>query len=81
MPMATLVWIFAQFNDERRRRVLSDESLLSEWRGPLIALAVGGFVVGVLGHLFQSKAMVVIGIAMVFMALLIFPVALYVRGV
>ena len=81
MPMATLVWIFAQFDDERRRRVLNDESLLSEWRGPLIALAVGGFVIGVLGHLFQSKTMVVIGIAMVFMALLIFPVALYVRGV
>jgi hypothetical protein len=65
---------------ENERRVLEDERLLSEWRGPLIALAVGGFVLGVIGHLIQSKAAVVAGILMVFLALLIFPVGLYIRG-
>jgi len=78
--MAALMMFLAQFNDERRKRVLGDERLLSEWRGPLIALAVGGFVIGVIGHLIQSKSTVVVGIAMVFMALLIFPIVLYVRG-
>lgn len=81
--MSVLAWlpVLAQFNDERSRRVLGDERLLSEWRGPLIALAVGGFIVGVVGHLFQSKGTVIAGILMVFVALLIFPILLYVRGV
>jgi hypothetical protein len=79
--MVALMMFLAQFDDERRRRVLGDERLLSEWRGPLIALAVGGFIVGVIGHLVQSKGTVVAGILMVFVALLIFPIALYVRGV
>jgi hypothetical protein len=79
--MVALMMFLAQFDDERRRRVLGDERLLSEWRGPLIALAVGGFIVGVIGHLVQSKGMVVTGILLVFVALLIFPIALYVRGV
>ena len=81
--MSVLAWlpVLAQFNNERSRRVLGDERLLSEWRGPLIALAVGGFIVGVIGHLIQSKGTVVAGILMVFVALLIFPILLYVRGV
>ena len=81
MPMATLMMILAQFDDERRKRVLNDERLLSEWRGPLIALAVGGFVLAVIGHLIQSKTAIVAGILLVCVALIVFPVLLYARGV
>jgi hypothetical protein len=56
------------------------ERLFSDWRTPLIALAVGGFIVGVIGHLIQSRTAIITGIALVFMAVLIFPIALYVRG-
>ena len=60
--------------------VLDKERLFSDWRWPLIALAGAGFILGVLGHLFSSRTAVITGIAMVFMAVLIFPVALYIRG-
>jgi ABC-type transport system involved in cytochrome bd biosynthesis fused ATPase/permease subunit len=56
------------------------ERLFEDWRWPLIALAVGGFVLGVLGHLFSSRTAIITGIMLVFMAVLIFPVALYIRG-
>ena len=60
--------------------VLDKERLFEDWRAPLIALAVGGFVLGVIGHLVSSRVAIITGIALVFMAVLIFPVALYVRG-
>jgi hypothetical protein len=60
--------------------VLDKEHLFSDWRTPLIALAVGGFILGVIGHLVSSKTAIVTGILFVFMAVLIFPVLLYVRG-
>ena len=60
--------------------VLDKERLFEDWRAPLIALAVGGFVLGVIGHLVSSRIAIITGIALVFMAVLIFPVALYVRG-
>ncbi len=56
------------------------ERLFEDWRAPLIALAVGGFVLGVMGHLFQAKTMIVTGILMVFMAVVGFPIVLYLRG-
>ena len=62
-------------------RVIDMEKLFADWRWPLIALAVGGFVLGVIGHLVSSRVMIITGIMLVFMAVLIFPVALYVRGV
>jgi hypothetical protein len=34
------------------------ERLFEDWRAPLIALAVGGFILGVLGHLFRAKTMI-----------------------
>ena len=46
----------------------------------MIMLAVGGFILGVIGHLVQSKTVVVTGIVLVFAALVAFPVVLYVRG-
>jgi hypothetical protein len=60
--------------------VLDKERLFSDWRWPLIALAVGGFILGVVGHLVSSRTAIITGIALVFMAVLIFPVALYLRG-
>ncbi len=60
--------------------VLDKERLFDNWRAPLIALAIGGFALGVIGHLFQSRTMIVTGILLVFLAVLIFPIVLYVRG-
>ena len=77
MSMLALI-TFALLDDEKH--VLDKERLLDQWRGPLIALAVGGFVIAVLGHLFQSKLVVVTGIVMISAAFVIFPVLLYVRG-
>ena len=56
------------------------ERLFEDWRAPLIALAVGGFVLGVLGHLFKAKTMIVTGILLVFLAVVGFPIVLYLRG-
>ena len=71
--MTMLVLILASVSDKER--------LFSDWRWPLIALAVGGFILAVLGHLTSSRTAIITGIALVFMAVLIFPIALYVRGV
>ena len=56
------------------------ERLFEDWRAPLIALAVGGFVLGVLGHLFRVKTMIVTGILLVFLAVVGFPIVLCLRG-
>jgi hypothetical protein len=65
---------------DRETHVRDVEQLFSSYRGPLIALAVGGFIVGVVGHLVQSRTAIITGILMVFAALLIFPIVLWVRG-
>ena len=56
------------------------ERLFEDYRAPLIAVAVAGFVLGVMGHLFRVKTMIVLGIALVFMALVAFPIVLYVQA-
>ena len=43
---------------------------------PFIALMVGGFAVGIFGYLYGSRFIVGIGVAMVFLATLILPLAL-----
>ena len=48
--------------------------------GPFIALGVVGFVAAVLGHIYQSKTVVIAGIVMVFAAVLILPLGLYLAG-
>ena len=70
--------VLAQFSN--RDHALDLEKLFSDYRGPLIALAVGGFIIGVIGHLIQSKTAIISGILMVFVALVAFPIVLYVRG-
>jgi hypothetical protein len=60
--------------------VLDKEHFFKSWDTPLLALAFVGFVTGVLGHLVQSRTVVACGIAMVFVAVLLFPIFLYGRG-
>jgi hypothetical protein len=43
---------------------------------PFIALMLGGFAVGVFGHLYGSRLIVGIGVAMIFLATLLIPLAL-----
>jgi cytochrome c oxidase subunit IV len=70
--------VLAQFSN--RDHTLDLERLFSDYRGPLIAFAVAGFIVAVIGHLVQSRNAIVTGILMVFVALVAFPIVLYVRG-
>jgi hypothetical protein len=42
---------------------------------PYLTLMVIGFVVGTVGHLYRSKLVVGIGIAMIFLATLLLPLA------
>jgi hypothetical protein len=44
---------------------------------PFIALMALGFVVGVTGHVYRSRPLVVSGIGMIFVATLLLPLALY----
>jgi uncharacterized membrane protein YjjB (DUF3815 family) len=48
--------------------------------GPFIALGVVGFVAAVLGHIYQSKTVIVAGLVMICAAVLILPVGLYLAG-
>jgi uncharacterized membrane protein YjjB (DUF3815 family) len=48
--------------------------------GPFIALGVVGFVAAVLGHIYNSKMVVIAGIVMVFAAVLVLPLLLYLSG-
>ena len=77
MPVLVLA-VLAQFSN--RDHTLSLERLFSDYRAPLIGLAIIGFILGVIGHLVQSKPVIVTGILMVFVALVAFPVVLYLRG-
>ena len=43
-----------------------------------IALMVAGFVIGVFGHLFRSRWVVAVGVIMIFLATLLFPLAVQV---
>ena len=43
---------------------------------PFIALMIGGFAVGTFGYLYGSKFIVGIGVAMIFLATLLIPLAL-----
>ena len=51
-------------------------ALLPESIGPYVALMIAGFVVAVLGHATHSRWLVAVGIIMVMLATLLFPLAL-----
>ena len=44
---------------------------------PFIGLMALGFLVGVTGHVYRSRPLVVSGIGMIFVATLLLPLALY----
>jgi hypothetical protein len=55
---------------------LSLASVLPHEFGPYVGLVLAGFVVGILGHLSTSRWLVVIGIGMIVLGALLFPLAL-----
>ena len=44
---------------------------------PFVVLMTVGFVVGVTGHVYRSRALVATGIGLIFIATLLLPLALY----
>jgi len=55
---------------------LSAGAFLPESIGPYIALMGIGFAVAILGHLSRSRWLVAVGVIMIFLATLLFPLAL-----
>ena len=55
---------------------LSQGAFLPESIGPYIALMGVGFAVAILGHLSRSRWLVAVGVIMIFLATLLFPLAL-----
>jgi hypothetical protein len=47
---------------------------------PFIALMALGFLVGVTGHIYRSRALIATGIGLIFIATLLLPLALYAHG-
>ena len=45
--------------------------------GSFIALMVLGFIVGAIGHLYESKTMIATGIGLIFLATLGLPLGIY----
>ena len=43
--------------------------------GPYIALMLAGFAIGILGHVFRARWMVIAGVALIFLGALLFPLA------
>lgn len=56
--------------------VLSLATVLPHSFGPYVGLVLAGFVVGIAGHLSSSRWLVVIGIGMIVLGALLFPLAL-----
>jgi hypothetical protein len=47
--------------------------LLSQRPGPYIALMLAGFAIGILGHLFKARVLVIAGVILIFLGALLFP--------
>ena len=60
--------------------VLRAAAVLPDDDTPYLVLMVAGFIVGVLGHVFRVRLMVAVGIAMIFLATLLLPIALNLFG-
>jgi sulfite exporter TauE/SafE len=58
--------------------LLEPAAVLPEGIGPYIALMAVGFLVGAYGHLMRSRWVVAIGVIMIFLATLLFPLAIHV---
>jgi hypothetical protein len=55
---------------------LPQASVLPDRIEPYVAMMGLGFLVGAFGHLARSRWLVVIGIALIFLATLLFPIAI-----
>jgi hypothetical protein len=60
--------------------VLRTAAALPDEDTPYLVLMVAGFAVGILGHVFRVRLMVAVGIAMIFLATLLLPIALNLFG-
>jgi len=58
--------------------VLEPAAIFPEGINPYIALMAIGFAIAVVGHLFRSRWAVAIGVIMIFLAVLVFPLAIQV---
>ena len=45
---------------------------------PFVAMMLVGFVVGVAGHVVRSRALIIVGIGLIFLATFLLPFAVYV---
>ena len=59
-----------------RMSLLSAGALLPESIGPYVGLRLAGFAVAILGHLAGSRWLVAVGLIMILLATLLFPLAL-----
>jgi hypothetical protein len=50
-------------------------ALLAQSPGPYIALLLAGFAVGIVGHLFKVRTLVIAGIALIVIGALLLPIA------
>jgi hypothetical protein len=50
-------------------------AILPEDETPYLLLMVGGFVVGIVGHVFRARWIVALGILMIFLATFLLPIA------
>jgi hypothetical protein len=50
-------------------------ALLPRSPTPYVALMLAGFAIGILGHVFRARWLVVAGIALIFLGALLFPLA------
>ena len=55
---------------------LSAGAVLPESIGPYVTLMAVGFAVGIAGHLFRARWLVAVGVIMILLATLLFPLAL-----
>ena len=51
-------------------------ALLPESIGPYLGLMIAGFLIGAIGHAARLRWMVALGVIMIFLAALLFPLAL-----
>jgi cyanate permease len=58
--------------------LLEPAAVLPEGIRPYLILMVIGFLVGTFGHLMRSRWVVAIGVIMIFLATLLFPLAIHV---
>ncbi|HEU0023544.1 MAG TPA: hypothetical protein VFQ12_02860 [Thermoleophilaceae bacterium] len=72
--MAATLLVIAQFLDPGRGPEQRGDFRVSPTI--FLALAIGGFVIGTLGHLIRSRTLQAIGVAMIFLATLVIPVAI-----